>query len=112
MTNNDMHNLVETMQEWTLVEISQRQLLEVEFIVACVECGIADVVGIESSSSQEHWRFSPTAVQRMEKARRLQRDLELGLTELVLVLDLLDEVDSLRAEVGDLRKRLRHWEQA
>lgn len=111
-TNTDLHELVEAMQEWSLVELCQRQLLDADFIIACVECGITDVVGLAEKLPQAQWRFSAAAVVRIEKARRLQRDLDLGLNEMALVLDLLDEVDSLRAEVSELRKRLRYWEHA
>jgi chaperone modulatory protein CbpM len=110
MTSNEIHELVEGMQEWSLLELCQRHLLDADFIVACVESGIIEAGGLAATMPQAEWRFSAAAVLRIEKARRLQRDLELGLGEMVLVLDLLDEVESLRAEVSSLRKRLQHWE--
>lgn len=110
MTSKEIHELVEALQEWSLVELCQRHLLDADFIVACVESGITEASGLVANLPQAEWRFSAAAVLRIEKARRLQRDLELGLSEMVLVLDLLDEVESLRAEVNSLRKRLQHWE--
>jgi chaperone modulatory protein CbpM len=43
---------------------------------------------------------------RSRKALRLQRDLEINIPGLAVTLDLLDEVDSLRAQVHSLKQQL------
>jgi len=90
---------------WTLHQLTCASVLEVDFITECVALGLAEVSG-----EPMQWRFSPPARLRLEKAWRLHRDLEVPATALPLVLQLLDEIDSLHVEVAYLRARLRHWE--
>ena len=52
------------------------------------------------------WRFSAVSVMRSRKALRLQRDLEINIPGLAVTLDLLDEVESLRAQVQSLKQQL------
>lgn len=44
----------------------------------------------------ETWRFSGPTLERAIRARRLQRDLDLNLPGVALVLELMDEIESLR----------------
>jgi chaperone modulatory protein CbpM len=46
-----------------------------------------------------HWRFSAASLQRARTAIRLQRDLDINLAGVALALQLLDEIDSLRARL-------------
>jgi chaperone modulatory protein CbpM len=87
-------------------ELCQRNNLDTDFVLQCVEVGIADPQG----NSPVEWSFTSSAAVRIQKAYRLQRDLEIDLNGLAVVLDLLDEVESLQEELGSLRKRLSHWE--
>ena len=91
---------------YTLKETCQRVNLEEDFILECVDYGIAPVIG----ESADDWRFSPAAIARLQRAWRLQRDLEINFTGLGVVLDLLDEMEDLRRKVSVLEKKLRHWE--
>mgnify|MGYP000231729606 FL=1 len=50
----------------------------------------------------EYWRFPGPQVRRAQRAARLMRDLELDLPATVLVLELLEEVERLRARVRQL----------
>jgi chaperone modulatory protein CbpM len=72
----------------------------------CVICGVDDdqVVALVSfgvieptAAPPAQWAFSEDALARSKKALRLRRDLGLDLPGLALVLDLLDEIDRLRA---------------
>jgi chaperone modulatory protein CbpM len=45
----------------------------------------------------EHWRFTGTAVTRVQVAARLTRDLGINTAGAALALDLLDEIERLRA---------------
>ena len=45
----------------------------------------------------EHWRFTGTAVTRIQVAARLTRDLGINTAGAALALDLLDEIERLRA---------------
>ncbi|MDY6982027.1 MAG: chaperone modulator CbpM [Pseudomonadota bacterium] len=90
----------------TLADVCRRTRLEEHFIIECVEHGIAHVAGDAHSS----WRFSVISILRLQKAWRLHRDLELQVSSLPLVLDLLEERDQLRQQLDELRARLGHWE--
>ena len=54
----------------------------------------------------EDWRFSGLEVRRARRALRLQRDLDLNLAGTALALDLLDEVEALRARIRVLEHQL------
>lgn len=50
----------------------------------------------------ESWRFPGPQVRRAQRAARLMQDLELDLPAAALVLELLEEVERLRARVRHL----------
>ncbi|MDT8398964.1 MAG: chaperone modulator CbpM [Pseudomonadales bacterium] len=91
---------------YTLQELCQSLQADADFIVQCVDYGIAEVEG----ETREQWKFSTLALVRIQRAYRLQRDLDINFTGLGVVLDLLDDVEALRAQRNTLEKRLRHWE--
>jgi len=64
-------------------------------IVELVEEGVLRVIEVNSAE----WRFSGAALRRARTAMRLQRDLELNLPGVALVLDLMEELDRLRREL-------------
>ena len=90
---------------WSLQELVTSTQLASDFVVQCVECGLMDVQG-----PPVQWRFDPAARQRLQRAWRLQRDFELQISALPLVMDLLEEVEALRDEAQRLRGRLQQWE--
>lgn len=92
---------------FTLEEVCERLPLDADFVISCVEYGIADAQG---ESTPESWCFSFTSVRRLQKARRLQRDLEMDFSGLSVVLELLEDMEQMRRQVEVLEKRLRHWE--
>lgn len=47
--------------------------------------------------SPTEWSFDLPQVRRVQRALRLQHDLELEMSSLALILDLLDELEALRA---------------
>ena len=50
-------------------------------------------------TSPETWRFNAVAVKRIQVTLRLQNDLRVNLPGAALVLDLLEEIDELRARI-------------
>ena len=64
-----------------------------EWVVELVDEGILQPAG----RNQEQWRFSGSSLQRARTAMRLQQDLQINLAGVALALDLLDEIESLRA---------------
>ncbi|MGA0805791.1 MAG: chaperone modulator CbpM [Pseudohongiellaceae bacterium] len=107
MSDRDLLQLADLLEACSFEELCQRRLLDADFIVHCVEAGIVDV---HAQQPLTEWRFTTQTVLRIERALRLQRDLDMQLQDLALVLDLLDEVQQLREEVVALRRRLQHWE--
>lgn len=79
----------------TLTELSGACRVREEQIIELVEEGI-----IEPDIQQHHWAFPSTQLRRAGKAVRLQRDLEINAAGVALVLDLLEEIEALRARLG------------
>ena len=82
----------------TLAELSRACSVQVEFIVELVEEGVVAPIGREPES----WRFTGAQLRRARMAVRLQRDLDLNLAGAALALQLLDEVEVLRARLRAL----------
>lgn len=61
------------------------------WVIELVEHGVLDPIGATSSN----WRFVGSSIRRAKKARRLNRDLGVNTAGVALVLDLLDERDSV-----------------
>ena len=90
--------VLEEQSEVTLEEIGRYCAVRRESIVSLVEEGILEPRGREP----EQWRFAAVNLRRAARALRLQRDLEINLEAVGLVLNLLEEVEKLRAELGRL----------
>lgn len=54
----------------------------------------------------EAWSFDLPQVERIKTAQRLQHDLEVNLPGIAIILDLLDEMEKLRAQAALLEKHL------
>ncbi|MDH3694940.1 MAG: chaperone modulator CbpM [Gammaproteobacteria bacterium] len=88
--------------EYTLREFCELCGVQTEYVVEMVETGVLTPVG----QGEKHWRFSGYTVSRLYRAQRLQRDLEINLPGVALSLELLDDLEEVRAEVRVLRQRL------
>jgi len=100
MTDRDVL-ISETVDDATVYRLRELcELCEVnaEYIAEMVETGILIPEGSEPSS----WRFSAHAVVRFQQAKRLQRDLDVNLPGIALALELLDELNGMRAKVRSL----------
>jgi len=64
-------------------------------VVVLVEEGVLEPAG----SGPEEWVFSGPSLRRARLALRLSGDLDLGVAGTALVLDLLDEIETLRARL-------------
>lgn len=81
----------------SLAEMSGACRVREERIVELVEEGI-----IEPVAEQREWHFPATQLQRAHRAIRLQQDLEINLAGVAVVLDLLEELEELRARFAGL----------
>lgn len=67
---------------------------------------IAYDILLPAGSEPDEWVFNMSQLKRLQTALRLQRDLEVNLAGIALVLDLLDEVEELRASSLLLNKHI------
>lgn len=91
---------------YSLLEVCERYGANAEYVMEMVQFGIVEPV---TGRTPQQWRFSCTSLLRVGKALRLQNDLSLNLPGIAMSLELLDEVQSLRREVNDLRHQLRRF---
>lgn len=90
--------IVEDHIEFTLIELSQACQADSAQLIELVEEGALMPSGSDAST----WRFDGSALRRASAALRLARDLRLNAAGVALVLDLLDEVDTLRSRLRQL----------
>ncbi|RON58459.1 chaperone modulator CbpM [Pseudomonas frederiksbergensis] len=72
------------------------------YVIEIVEHGILEPQG----SAPKDWRFNDYELILAKRAAKLRRDLELEWEGVALALDLLEEVQQLRAENRMLKQRL------
>ncbi|MEM8562229.1 MAG: chaperone modulator CbpM [Pseudomonadota bacterium] len=86
----------------TLGELASATKVSAETLVTMVHCGIVEPEG----EGPEHWLFTSTMVPVIQRAGRLQRDLELEWPAVALALDLMADLQRLRDENKLLRRQL------
>ncbi|MDF1795809.1 MAG: chaperone modulator CbpM [Coxiellaceae bacterium] len=87
---NDTHN------EITLEELSQALCASPDFVIALVEYEVIQPHG----DHQDSWRFNAVCIHRARIAASFQRDLHVNLSGINLALDLLEQIDELKAELA------------
>lgn len=88
--------IFEEQTELTLADICRACAVRADLIVELVDEGVLVPLGREP----HRWRFSGTHLRRATVALRLQRDLGINLAGAALALQLLDEVEVLRARLS------------
>jgi chaperone modulatory protein CbpM len=88
--------------ELSLLELCEACGVNAECLFDMIQEGVLEPRGIDPAA----WRFDVRALDRARMATRLQRDLELNLAGAALVLDLLDELRTLRRRVDLLERQL------
>jgi len=91
-------HVVEEEVRFTLVELCRVCGADERELTAWVAEGVLEPEG-ESASA---WRFSGASLRRAQRAVNLARDLEINASGIALALDLLDEIESLRARLARL----------
>lgn len=90
----------------TLHEVCSNTGLSRETVIDIVDHGIVEPQG----ELPEQWLFDDQCLCMMQRARRLQQDLELDWQGIALILELLDQRDQLRAENEALLRRLQRFD--
>jgi chaperone modulatory protein CbpM len=94
-------DLIDTATLCTVEELCLACSVDANWIAELVEHGVIEPIGEVGVD----WRFTSLTIVRVAKAKRLERDLDLNPPGLAVVLDLLDEIDDLRAQLGKPPKR-------
>jgi chaperone modulatory protein CbpM len=84
--------------ELTLAEVCRACSVQIEFVVELVKEGVLAPVGQEP----ERWRFTYAHMRLVRVASRLERDLGVNLAGAALALELLEEIEALRARLQAL----------
>ncbi|MGA7964348.1 MAG: chaperone modulator CbpM [Gammaproteobacteria bacterium] len=79
----------------TLESLAGLCTVETDWVVELVEYGALEPL----DPTQPQWEFSAVVLRRVRIAARLRYDLELGPAGIALALDLLDEIEALRARL-------------
>ena len=90
--------VLEELYELSLADLSRACSVQADCIVVLVEEGLIAPIGREP----HRWRFSGVHMRRATVALRLQRDLGVNLAGAALALQLLEEVEALRARLKAL----------
>lgn len=90
---------------FSLREICERGDCHAEFVIKLVNYGV--IAPLDDVPEKHRWQFNVAALNRLQKAMRLKRDLRLNLPGLAMSLELLDEVQDMRREVERLNQRIR-----
>ena len=81
--------------EFTLGELSNACCVNADWILLLVDEGILEPV---AGTGAANWRFTGASLQRVRITQHLQRDLGINIAGAALVLDLLNEIESLRTK--------------
>ncbi len=87
--------IIENETRLTLRQLCDACAVRAEYIIELVDEGFIEPSGVEKS----HWCFSGVSMQRVQKAKRLQQDLGINLAGVVLAVELIDEIEQLRARI-------------
>jgi chaperone modulatory protein CbpM len=90
--------IVEDNIELSLAGLCRACQLPAERVFELVEEGVVEPVG----RNPVRWRFQGISVRRVRCVQRLQRDLGVNIAGAALALDLLEEVERLRARLRRL----------
>ncbi|MGH8428456.1 MAG: chaperone modulator CbpM [Gammaproteobacteria bacterium] len=79
----------------SLEELARACAVQTEWVLALVEEGIIE----PAAGDPDAWLFPGTSLARARIAAHLHRDLEIDLAGIALVLDLMEEIEALRARL-------------
>jgi chaperone modulatory protein CbpM len=79
----------------TLRQLCDACAVHAEYIIELVDVGFIEPSGIERS----HWCFNGISIKRVQAAKRLQHDLGINLAGVALAIELIDEIEFLRARL-------------
>ena len=90
--------VLEEQTDLTLADLCHACATQGDVIMALVDEGVLTPMG----QTPDYWRFTGLHLHRASVAVRLQRDLGINLAGAALALHLMDEMDTLRAQLRQL----------
>lgn len=84
--------------ELSITEICHACGSSTEWVVNLVQEGVLEPIG----DREEDWRFPSTSLRRARTATRLQQDLGVNLAGIAVALDMMEELEKLRARLQRL----------
>lgn len=87
--------ILEEQTQLTLTELCGACAVHAEWVMELVAEGVLDPAGREP----RYWQFTGVHLYRAGVALRLQRDLGINLAGIALALQLLDEIETLQAQL-------------
>lgn len=91
--------------ELSLNEVCEIAELPTEILITIVEEGVLEPKG----ASPEEWCFDSTMLSIAKRAARLHRDFDIEWTGIPLYLDMIEEMEKLRAKNKTLRQQLNRF---
>lgn len=88
-------DIIENDTTLTLQQLCEVCSVHAEYIIDLVNEGFIEPNGVEKS----HWCFDVVSIRRVQKAKRLQEDLGVNLAGVALALELIEEIETLRAKI-------------
>ncbi len=93
--------VLEEEMEFTLHDLSRACSVHSQWVIELVEEGILEPQG----KNADNWRFSGDNLKRALAVQRLQKDLGVNLPGTALVLELMEEVETLRNRLDALEHK-------
>jgi chaperone modulatory protein CbpM len=91
--------VMEDITELTLDDLCRACAAQPDIIIELVSEGVIDSDTMQQDVQPEHWRFTGLHLHRAKVAMRLHRDLGVNFAGAALALQLMDEVQALRAKI-------------
>ena len=91
--------LMEDITELTLDDLCRACVAQADIIIELVSEGVIDTADAPPNQPPEHWRFTGLHLQRAKVAMRLHRDLGVNFAGAALALELMDELQTLKAKL-------------
>ncbi len=98
--------MISELMRITVRELTERQGISRSVLLELVACEIARPV---EGAGPDEWIFDADSAHWIQRAVRLQRDLEIDWVAVAMLVDLLRERERLRGENRALRQRLNRF---
>ena len=96
---HDANIVMEDATELTLADLCRTCEAHTDIIIDLISEGVIEISSAEQSLGQEHWRFTGVHLLRAKVALRLHRDLGVNFAGAALALQLIEELQEVKARL-------------